>query len=653
MYWYQYHLPLPVTDSAKIQLVVRMPDAGLPEGLVTGAIEKLMLRHEALRTVYPTDSSGKPFQLVLDEFETPVPLRRDGNDLEDITAVFHSLFFPPMDQATELPLRVGYTLKDRRVATVILVLNHISVDAASLGQIRSDLISCLDADSRDSPFSLKDQGGNTQPLAVARQQSTAWASLHERSMQHCERALSISPAAQFPHFQSIASRDPRKDFVSHYHRVALRSSNLFSALQELTTRNAGFNATNHLFTAFAVAVSALSGIPNATLRMNFSNRFREVRRSVGCFFQETLVPADLSPQLSIRQVMVDTRQSIRVATRHAQYSYLAFRDRKAKIEAHRGLSIRLGTVFNCSDRLERSLRGPASQSGAAGERPKSTMERLDCLWRDEYTDLCLRVSASGGKVHLDLIAHRSVMEQAQIEKMLSAMELFLIAWANDPDLAGSAVTDVVERFGLPTSAYGEKWAFVDNSWVDTAKLAQTLRSVEGVEAAVITVAGQPSRGRILVAHVAGNPRSEYEARAHVLAALRENVDLVCPHEFVWSERLPESGPVTAVEPAPYGDAPETADASRSAEDHDGGAGCTALATALEAVAGDGFGTMDRSYIQQGGTAVMAPAVINQVHRLGFEGPTPDDLLGPWPLRTVAELCTRRVGSENSSPTPAS
>ncbi|MER6695282.1 hypothetical protein, partial [Streptomyces minutiscleroticus] len=69
--------------------------------------------------------------------------------------------------------------------------------------------------------------------------------------------------------------------------------------------------------------------------------------------------------------------------------------------------------------------------------------------------------------------------------------------------------------------------------------------------------------------------------------------------------------------------------------------------------GDGFGTMDRSYIQQGGTAVMAPAVINQVHRLGFEGPTPDDLLGPWPLRTVAELCTRRVGSENSSPTPAS
>ncbi|MFJ2172756.1 condensation domain-containing protein [Streptomyces sp. NPDC087851] len=632
-------------DSAKIPLILRMPDPGVPEELVIAAIRNLIYRHEALRTIYPTDQSGAPFQLVLDQFETPIPFCRDGDDLEDIDAVFHALFSPPMDQAVEIPLRVGLNFKDRRVATVVLVLNHIAVDGASMGQIKAELARYLSVSGEKISPSTDDQKVNIQPLAVARQQSTVRAPAHERAMRYCENILTSSPAAQFPRFRSAALMDPHRDVVSYYHRVVLRSPALFSALQKLSKRNSGFRAANYLSAIFAVAISALSGNSGATLMVNFSNRFREVRRSVGCFFQEALFSVNLLSQATMSEVMAETRQRSLVATRHAQYSYLSFRDRKARIEADRGLSIRVGTVLNFSDRLEQNLRGPASEDRTAGEQPSSTMKRLECLWRDEHTDLCLRSSALNGEVHLDLIAHRSVIEQDQIESMLTAMEQFLIAWANEPDLATVTVAEVVERFGLPASSYDEGWAHVDHSWVNTAKLAQIVSSVEGIEAARVSVEERPSEGRTLVAQLVGDPSRQDQVRAHVLASLRENVDLMCPHEFVWCDELPESGSPTAVGSRASDSAAGAADVPVSPESPVGGAGYEALAAALEIALGDAPVDMDCSYIQQGGRAVMAPAVMKHLNQLGFEGPTPDDLLGPWPLRAVVELCVKRVSDE--------
>ncbi|MEU1799507.1 condensation domain-containing protein [Streptomyces sp. NPDC019937] len=631
-------------DSAKIRLILRMPDPGVPEELVIAAVRNLMYRHEALRTIYPTDQSGAPFQLVLDQFETPTPFCRDGNEIEDIDAVFHALFAPPMDQAVELPLRVGLTFKDRRVATVILVLNHIAVDGTSVDRIAAELTGYLSVSHEKISSSTDDQKVNMQPLAVARRQSTGRAPAHERAMRYCENVLSSSPAAQFPRFRFAATVDPRQDVESCYHRVVLQSPALFSALRKLS-KNSGFSVTNYLSAVFTVAISALSGNSRATLRMNFSNRFQEVRQSVGCFFQEALLSVHILSQVTMSEVMAETKQRILVATRHAQYSYLSFRDRKARIEADRGLSIRLGTVLNCGGRFERNLRGPVSTERTAGERPSSTMKRLECLWRDEYTDLCLRSSALNGEVHLDLIAHRSVIEQDQIEKMLTAMEQFLVAWADEPDLATATVADVVDRFGLPASSYDERWAHVDHSWVNTAKLANIVSSVDGIEAALVSVVERPSEGRTLVARLVGDPSRQDQVRAHVLASLRENADLMCPHEFVWCDELPESGSLTGVGTTASGNAAGAADVPVGPEKQAGGAGYEALAAALEIARGDASVDMDCSYIQQGGSAVMAPAVMKQLNQLGFEGPTPDDLMGPWPLRAVAELCVKRVSNE--------
>ncbi|MFJ9621736.1 condensation domain-containing protein [Streptomyces sp. NPDC101181] len=640
MYWYQYHLPLPVVDSARIPLIIRMPDPGVPEDLVVSAVRNVMHRYEALRTIYPTDEHGRPFQLVLDEFQSPVPFRRDGNATEDIDAVFHALFAPPMDQATELPLRLGLNFTNRRVATLVLVINHIAVDGASRTLIKDDITQYLSASHEVSCSSADGQGIPVQPLVVARRQSNAEPSAHDRSMRYYETILKSSPAAEFPRFRPAALLESRRGGDSYYNRVVLQSSALFAALRKLH-KTYGSSAANCVSVAFAVAVLALSGNSATTLRMNFSNRFAEVRQSVGCFFQEALVPIRLPLRATMSEVMAEVKKRILIANRYAQYSYLDFRDLKAKIETERGLPIRLGTVLNCSDKLERHLREPVSQDRTSAERP-TTMKRFECLWRDEYTDLCLRSTARGGEVYLDLIAHRSVLEEDQIEKTLSAMEHLLIAWANELDMATATVAEVIERFGLPVSAYGEEWVHVDHSWVDTAKLARFLSSVEGVEAARAKVVERPSGDQALVAQLVGEPSRQDQVRAHVLASMRENVDLMCPSEFVWYDELPGPGSSSAAGTTMSGASEGTACFPAGPESRAASAGYEALATAVELALGGIRVDMDRSYIQQGGSAVLTPAVTKHLNRLGFEGLSPDDLMGPWPLWAAVDLCTKRV-----------
>lgn len=196
MYWYQYHLPLPVIDSAKIPLTIRIPGPGASEKSVVDAVRNLMLRHEALRTLYPTDCSGVPFQLVLDRFEDPLPVRRDGDGPEEVEAVFHALFDPPMDQSADLPLRLGFTMENQRVKTLVLLLNHISADGASLSVIRAELERDLGLSSRSAgPRAAAERRQvKVQPSSLARQQESGMRDArNDRALRHCEDVLSSAP----------------------------------------------------------------------------------------------------------------------------------------------------------------------------------------------------------------------------------------------------------------------------------------------------------------------------------------------------------------------------------------------------------------------------------------------------------------------------
>ncbi|MFD5823949.1 condensation domain-containing protein [Lentzea sp. NPDC060358] len=624
-YWYSYHLPLPDLDSAKCEMILPIPGAGVEVEVVLAAVRKLVSRHEALRTLYPLDRDGIPYQMVLDRSEDLLFLRWEGDDPEDVEAIFHELFSLPMDPAVDLPLCAGVAVKGGLATVLVLIFNHISVDGASIPVLRADLEKHLGLPGGEEAAATGVRPMGIQPLELARhQRSGVHDSMHRRALRHCGDVLDSAPAAQFPRFRPFVVRDGEENVSERYRRVTLHSPQLFSALREMC-RKRDFTLSSRISAVFAVAVAALSGNPGAVMRMNFSNRFEEVLDSVGCFFQEALVPVGVDPDATIAELVLQSRKSIFEGVRHAQYSYLEFRDRKAQVELRRGAPIRLGVILNCGDRFEESL-----QAGdvPAGPLPGSTMKRLDCRWRDDETDLCLRAYPMNGDVVLDLVAHKSVIEEEQIDRLLNGMEQFLIAWANDAELANATVSDVVARFGLPTFRRSEKWAYVDHSWVDTAKLERVIGSVEGVESARVTVEERPLRGGTLLARLAGRSHVQAEVRARVLAALRVEKDLMCPHEFVWLDAP------AAVQSAALAAGAMVTDVRGL----DTSARNEALVRALRGALGDSVIDLESSYVGQGGRAVLAPAAVKRLAQQGYEGPTPDDLLGPWPLRVVAGLC---------------
>ncbi|MBU7600084.1 hypothetical protein JGS22_021215 [Streptomyces sp. P38-E01] len=637
-YWYQYHLPLPVVDSAKIQFTVRVPGKGVPESAVAPAVRKLMNRHEALRTVYPTDRDGVPFQSVLERFDDPVPFRREGNEPEDVEAVFHALFGPPMIQSVDLPLRVGFTVEENHAKTLVLLLNHISADGVSLPVMRADLERYLGLPpSADAPPSTPARDtAILQPAALAREQhSGSWDARNGSALRYCEDVLSSAPAAQFPRFRFIAGS--HAGVGNHYLRTCLHSSRLLLALQKMR-RESRSSVSSALSATFSIAVAALSGNPRTVFKTNFSNRFRGFERSVGCFFQEALVSVSARGESTIGELMAETANRTLVGARRARYSYLHFRDLKAQVEARRGHSIRLGTVVNFSSRFEKELRG------SAGPARPTEVKELECLWRDEYADLSLRSFPRGGEAVLDLIAHRTVIERSQIRSMLTGMEQFLIAFADEPELAQATVAEVVDRFALPVAQYPDGWVHIDHSWVNTAKLATLIRTVEGVEAASVGVEERPTGERVLLARLVGRPSAEPEVLNRVLVALRAEVDLICPHEFTWLDGTSQTSAASAdAEPHNAAADGRHTDADGAGRRTDGRRAADrpadrALVEAVSAAVAGAPVDLDLSYGQQGGTAVLAPAVVQRLALQGFTGPNPDDLLGPWPLRAVADLC---------------
>ncbi|MBL1121007.1 amino acid adenylation domain-containing protein, partial [Streptomyces sp. 110] len=106
------------------------------------ALRDVVVRHEALRTLYPKDDQGQPWQHVLDadtaRTRLPISMSHAGpKDLDALLAAEAGRGFE--DLATELPLRAGiYTTADHE-HVLLLVLHHIAADGWSMGPLFSDL----------------------------------------------------------------------------------------------------------------------------------------------------------------------------------------------------------------------------------------------------------------------------------------------------------------------------------------------------------------------------------------------------------------------------------------------------------------------------------------------------------------------------------
>ncbi|WP_081872873.1 non-ribosomal peptide synthetase [Nocardia otitidiscaviarum] len=101
------------------------------------ALRDVVVRHEALRTVFPQDETG-PQQVVLAADGLEFPLSVLDCSADDLAARLHALAVTGFDLVTELPLRAELLrVDDDRL--LVVVVHHIAADGGSIAPLASDL----------------------------------------------------------------------------------------------------------------------------------------------------------------------------------------------------------------------------------------------------------------------------------------------------------------------------------------------------------------------------------------------------------------------------------------------------------------------------------------------------------------------------------
>ena len=141
--WFQNRFdPASAVDNIPIAAHIRGP---LDIAALRAAIADVLARHEPLRTVYPEDIRGGPWQSISGIAEPELGLSAvpvEPADLRDRLAAFAAMGF---DLVRDLPVRVRLFRLDRQHHVLAVVIHHISADGWSARPLSIDLLTAYSA----------------------------------------------------------------------------------------------------------------------------------------------------------------------------------------------------------------------------------------------------------------------------------------------------------------------------------------------------------------------------------------------------------------------------------------------------------------------------------------------------------------------------
>ncbi|MGK5549833.1 condensation domain-containing protein, partial [Streptomyces sp. URMC 127] len=137
------------------------------EQALRDALDDVVLRHEALRTVFP-ETAGRPRQRVLEPAEARVPWEsRRISPQEDLHTALIEAAGHPFDLSSELPVRAWSWHTGPAEHAVLVLIHHIAGDGWSMGPLARDLVAA---------YTARRSGGEPswEPLPVQYADYTLW-----------------------------------------------------------------------------------------------------------------------------------------------------------------------------------------------------------------------------------------------------------------------------------------------------------------------------------------------------------------------------------------------------------------------------------------------------------------------------------------------
>ncbi|MFD8204384.1 condensation domain-containing protein, partial [Streptomyces sp. NPDC059701] len=148
--WFLYRLEGP-SATYNVPVVLRLSGA-LDTKALLAALNDVVTRHEALRTVFP-DNDGQPYQDIRPAAEAEPEVSVETVTEAELADAVDRAVRHPFDLATELPLRA--TLFDVDDAAdehvLVLVIHHIAGDGWSMGPLTRDLSTAYTARCAGGP----------------------------------------------------------------------------------------------------------------------------------------------------------------------------------------------------------------------------------------------------------------------------------------------------------------------------------------------------------------------------------------------------------------------------------------------------------------------------------------------------------------------
>ncbi|MFC6433276.1 amino acid adenylation domain-containing protein, partial [Nocardiopsis tropica] len=415
LWWLQQLDPHDVSHN----LVLRLDfDPGVAENALRAALDRLVERHEVLRTAYSADAEGVPRQHVLTAF-TLEPDHARADSGEAVRDAVRAAAARPFDLQGAPPLRALVVRRAGGPDTFALVVHHLVVDGRSLDILERDLRALYGAALSGGDAGLAPAPARFSDVAAAQRTPDAVAELSEH-VDHWRRELQGFERLELP------TDTPRSDdSVPEADRVRFELSPQTTAALHRFALRMRAAPSSVLAAAFQFLLSRQSGQTDVTIGTVFTGRTGpDLQDVVGFLVNTTALRADLSGVRTSAELvrLVQGGLARAQAHQHAPFERVAAAATTAR-DSHRN------PVF---DVVYVHHGGPAEPGGPEGDRSVARVPwngaaaQFDLEFSTAVADGCLR----GVLTYRTDLWRRSTVE-AMAERLRRSIELVIA----DPDTA--------------------------------------------------------------------------------------------------------------------------------------------------------------------------------------------------------------------------
>jgi hypothetical protein len=362
-------------------------------------------RYQSMRTKLRFTAAGRPRQVVHARGEVTlevVDVPPDADPAAVAKGVQDRFQGTDHDHAAEWPVRMAVVRHRGAPAYQVMVVCHLVVDGLGALVMQEEMRS-----RPPGPVTA------SQPLEQAREQRTpAAVRRSEAALRHWEHLLRTTPADRYP-----GSADPRTPRYWETHRI---STALHLALGPVAAR-ARVESSTVLLAAFAMAMSAVTGIGPLLMQLVAGNRFRPgLAATVSPVSQTALCRLDVAGR-TLDEALAHTWRAALAGHKHSYYDPAALDALVERVSRERPDPAVMRCGFNDRRALTLDVApvAPAADARAALAHTTTHVERR----QDTPFDPCyLHVLRQREAIALVLCADTHFLGPAEQEAVLRGVE---------------------------------------------------------------------------------------------------------------------------------------------------------------------------------------------------------------------------------------